>query len=167
MKLIGKKTMKYIGDYVQRKTIKKHIFRNKKGEFESLLFDIMEQMIAEFDYGYSLEFDLLLKEYFKFIPKFKVKEQTLDKVKSSFRFLYRSSMTEKEFNKFFDDFVLSLVNRIAVFILEEGFMQRLSQAAMRCDYDIYEDEVNRVLFYWFSERVDTISGEYGFWEDEY
>lgn len=167
MKLRGEKPMKYIGDYVQRETIKKHIFHNKKSEFESLVFDIMEQMMEEFDYGYSLEFDLLLKEYFKFILKFKVKEQTLKKVKSSFRFWYRSSMTEKEFNKFFDDFVSSLVNRIAVFILEEGFMQRLSEAVLRCEYDIYEEEVNSVLLHLAPKRVDTISGEYGFWEDEY
>lgn len=158
--------MKYIGDYVQRETIKKYVFKNKKDEFESLVFDIMEQMMEEFDYGYSLEFDLLLKEYFKFILKFKVKEQTLKKVKSSFRFWYRSSMTEKEFNKFFDDFVLSLVNRIAVFILEEGFMQRLSEAVLRCEYDIYEEEVNSVLLHLAPKRVDVISEEYLFWEDE-
>lgn len=162
MKLRGEKPMKYVGDYVQRKTIKNHIFHNKKDKFESFVLDIMGQMIAEFDYGYSLEFDLLLKEYFKFIPKFKVKEQTLNTVKSSFRFLYRSSMTESEFNKFFEDFVLSLVNRIAVFILEEGFMQRLSEAVLRCDYDIYEEEVNSVLLYWAPKRVDVISEEYGF-----
>lgn len=166
MKLRGEKPMKYVGDYVQRKTIKEHIFHNKKSEFESFVLDIMGQMMEEFDYGYSLEFDLLLKEYFKFILKFKVKEQTLKKVKSSFRFLYRSSMTEKEFNKFFDDFISSLVNRIAVFILEEGFMQRLSEAVLRCEYDIYEEEVNSVLLYWAPKRVDVISEEYRFWEDE-
>jgi hypothetical protein len=165
VKLRGEKPMKYVGDYFQKKTIKKYIFDNK-GEFESLVFDIMKQMIAEFDYGYSLEFDLLLKEYFKFIPKFKVKEKTLKRVKSSFRFWYRSSMTEKEFNKFFDDFVSSLVNRIAVFILEEAFMPRLREAVMRGDYDIYKDEVNEVLFRWFSEKVYVISEEYRFWEDE-
>lgn len=158
--------MKYVGDYFQRETIKKYVFKNKKDEFESLVFDIMKQMIVEFNYGYSLEFDLLLKEYFKFIPKFKVKEKTLKKVKSSFRFWYRSSMTEKEFNEFFDDFVSSLVNRIAVFILEEGFMPRLREATLRADYDIFKDEVNRVLFRWFSERVIVISEEYRFDEDE-
>lgn len=167
MKLIGKKTMKYTGDYVQRKTIKEHIFHNKKSEFESFVLDIMGQMMDEFYYGYSLEFDLLLKEYFKFIPKFKVKKRTLESLNISFRFLYGSSMTEKEINKFFDDFVLSLVNRIAVFILEEGFMQRLSEAVLRCEFDIYEEEVNSVLLHWAPKRVDTISGEYGFWEDEY
>ena len=107
MKLIGRKTMKYTGDYVQRKTIKEHIFHNKKSEFESFVLDIMGQMMDEFYYGYSLEFDLLLKEYFKFIPKFKVKKRTLESLNISFRFLYGSSMTEKEINKFFDDFVLS------------------------------------------------------------
>ena len=65
--------MKYVGDYVQRETIKNHIFHNKKDKFESFVLDIMGQMIEDFYYGYSLEFDLLLKEYFKFIPKFKVK----------------------------------------------------------------------------------------------
>ena len=167
MKLIGRKTMKYTGDYVQRKTIKEHIFHNKKSEFESFVLDIMGQMMDEFYYGYSLEFDLLLKEYFKFIPKFKVKKRTLESLNISFRFLYGSSMTEKEINKFFDDFVLSLVNRIAVFILEEGFMQRLSEAVLRCEFDIYEEEVNSVLLHWAPKRVDVISGEYGFWEDEY
>ena len=157
--------MKYVGDYFQRETIKEYVFKNKKDEFESLVFDIMKQMIVEFDYGYLLEFDLLLKEYLKFIPKFKVKEQTLDRVKSNFRYWYRASMTEKEFNKFFADFVSSLVNRIAVFILEEAFMPRLKEAVLRANYDIYKDEVNSVLFRWFSERVDVISEEYGFWED--
>lgn len=114
----------------------------------------------------SNEFDLLLKEYFKFIQKFKVKEKTLDRFESNFRFCYRPSMTEQEFNKFFDDFVLSLVNRIAVFILEEGFMPRLREATLRADYDIYKDEVNSVLFRWFSERVIVISEEYRFDEDE-
>lgn len=74
-------------------------------------------------------------------------------------------MTEEEFKKFFDDFVSSLVNRIAVFILQEGFMQRLSEAVMRCDYDIYEEEVNDVLLYWAPKKVDVISLEYGFQED--
>lgn len=157
--------MKYIGDYAQKKFIKEHIFHSRK-EFESLVFDIMKQMIVEFDYGYSLEFDLLLKKYFKFIQKFKVKEKTLDRFESNFRFWYRPSMTEKEFNKFFDDFVLSLVNRIAVFILEEGLMPRLREATLRAEYDIYKDEVNSVLFRWFSERVIVISEEYRFDEDE-
>lgn len=154
--------MKYVGNYFQRQTIKNHIFDNKKDKFESFVLDIMGQMMEDFYYGYSLEFDLLLKEYFKFIPKFKVKKQTLDSLNTDFRFLYRSSMTEKEFNKFFDDFVLSLVNRIAVFILKEGFMQRLSEAVLRCDYDIYEEEVNSVLLHWAPKRVDVISEEYGF-----
>ena len=56
---------------------------------------------------------------------------------------------------------------IAVFILEEGFMQRLSEAVLRCEFDIYEEEVNSVLLHWAPKRVDVISGEYGFWEDEY
>ena len=129
MKLRGEKPMKYVGDYVQRETIKNHIFHNKKDKFESFVLDIMGQMIEDFYYGYSLEFDLLLKEYF-------------------------------------NDFVSSLVNRIAVFILEEGFMQRLSEAVLRCDYDIYEEEVNSVLLYWAPKRVDVISEEYRFWEDE-
>lgn len=166
MKLIGKKTMKYTGDYVQRKTIKEHIFHNKKDKFESFVLDIMGQMMDEFYYGYSLEFDLLLKEYFKFIPKFKVKKRTLESLNISFRFLYGSSMTEKEINKFFEDFVSSLVNRIAVFILEEGFMARLREAVLRADYDIFEDEVNSVLLRWAPERVSVISEEYRFDEDE-
>ena len=83
-----------------------------------------------------------------------------------FRFLYGSSMTEKEINKFFDDFVSSLVNRIAVFILEEGFMARLREAVLRADYDIFEDEVNSVLLRWAPERVSVISREYRFWEDD-
>lgn len=162
MKLIGKKLMKYVGNYFQRETIKNHIFDNKKDKFESFVLDIMGQMMDEFYYGYSLEFDLLLKEYFKFIPKFKVKKLTLESLNIDFQFLFGSSMTEKEINKFFDDFVSSLVNRIAVFILEEGFMQRLSEAVLRCDYDIYEEEVNSVLLHWAPKRVDVISGEYGF-----
>ena len=100
--------MKYVGDYVQRETIKNHIFNNKKDKFESLVLDIMGQILDEFYYGYSLEFDLLLKEYFKFIPKFKVKKRTLESLNISFRFLYSSSMREKEIDKFFDDFVSSL-----------------------------------------------------------
>ena len=157
--------MEYVGNYFQRETIKNHIFNNKKDEFESLVFDIMKQMISEFDYGYSLEFDLILKEFFKFIPRFKVKKQILDSLNIDFQCLYRSSMTEKEFNKFFDDFVSSLVNRIAIFIIQEGFMQRLSEAVLRCDYLIYEEEVNDVLLDFASERVDVISEEYGFQED--
>lgn len=157
--------MEYVGNYFQRETIKNHIFNNKKDEFESLVFDIMKQMISEFDYGYSLEFDLILKEFFKFIPRFKVKKQILDSLNIDFQCLYRSSMTEKEFNKFFDDFVSSLVNRIAIFIIQEGFMQRLSEAVLRCDYLIYEEEVTDVLLDFASERVDVISEEYGFQED--
>ena len=158
--------MEYVGSYEQRETIRNHIFNNKKEEFESFLLKIMGQMIEDFDYGYSLEFDLLLKEYFKFISRFKVKKETLDSLNSNFRCLYRSSMTEEEFNKFFDDFVSSVVNRIAVFILQEGFMNRLSEAVLRCDYSIYEEEVNSVLLYWAPKRVDVISEEYRFWEDE-
>lgn len=154
--------MKYVGNYFQRETIKNHIFNNKKEEFESFLLKIMGQMIEDFDYGYSLEFDLLLKEYFKFISRFKVKKETLDSLNTGFRCLYRSSMTEEEFNKFFDDFVSSVVNRIAVFILEEGFMQRLSEAVLRCDYSIDEEEVNDVLLYWGPKRIDVIAEEYGF-----
>lgn len=157
--------MEYVGSYEQRETIRNYIFNNNKDEFESLLLKIMGQMIEDFDYGYSLEFDLLLKEYFKFISRFKVKKETLDSLNSNFRCLYRSSMTEEEFNKFFDDFVSSLINRIAVFILQEGFMQRLQEAVMRCDYDIYEEEVNEVLLYWAPKKVDVISLEYGFEEN--
>ena len=40
--------MKYTGDYVQRKTIKEHIFHNKKDKFESFVLDIMGQMMDEF-----------------------------------------------------------------------------------------------------------------------
>lgn len=157
--------MEYVGNYEQREDIRNHIFDNNKDEFESFLLDIMGQMIEDFDYGYSIDFDLLLKEYFKFIPRFKVKKETLDSLNTDFRFLYRSSMTEKEFNKFFDDFVSSVVNRIAVFILEEGFLPRLIEAVMRCDYDIYEEEVNDVLLYWGPKRIDVISAEYGFEEN--
>ena len=71
-------------------------------------------------------------------------------------------MTEKEFNKFFDDFVSSLVNRIAIFIIQEGFMNRLSEAVLRCDYSIYEEEVNDVLSHWGPKKVEAISVEYGF-----
>lgn len=157
--------MEYVGSYEQRETIRNHIFDNNKDEFESLLLKIMGQMIEDFDYGYSLEFDLLLKEYFKFISRFKVKKESLDSLNSNFRCLYRSSMTEEEFNKFFDDFVSSLINRIAVFILQEGFMQRLSEAVLRCDYSIDEEEVNDVLLYWGPKGIDEISSEYGFEED--
>lgn len=165
MKLAGEKQMEYVGSYEQRETIRNYIFNNKKEEFESFLLKIMGQMIEDFDYGYSLEFDLLLKEYFKFISRFKVKKGTLDSLNSNFRCLYRSSMTEEEFNKFFDDFVSSVVNRIAVFILKEGFMDRLREAVMRCDYSIDEEEVNDVLLYWGPKRIDEISSEYGFQED--
>ena len=58
-----------------------------------------------------------------------------------------------------------MVNRIAVFILEEGFLPRLIEAVMRCDYDIYEEEVNDVLLYWGPKRIDVISAEYGFEEN--
>lgn len=157
--------MKYVGDYSQRETIKNHIFYNKKDEFESFLLKIMGQMIEDFDYGYSLEFDLLLKEYFKFISRFKVKKESLDSLNSNFRCLYRSSMTEEEFKKFFDDFISSIINRVAVFIIQEGFMNRLSEAVLRCDYSIYEEEVNSVLLDWAPKRVEAISLEYGFEEN--
>lgn len=165
MKLAGEKQMEYVGSYEQRETIRNHIFNNKKEEFESFVLDIMGQMLEDFSYGYSMEFDLLLKKFFEFITTFKVEKQILDSLNTDFRCLYRSSMTEEEFNKFFDDFVSSLVNRIAVFILNEGFMQRLSEAVMRCDYDIYEEEVNDVLLYWAPKKVDVISLEYGFEEN--
>ena len=154
--------MEYTGDYEQREIIKNHIFDNSKDEFESFVLEIMNQMLEEFNYGYSLEFDLLLKKFFEFIPTFKVKKQILDSLNIDFR---RSSMTEEEFKKFFDDFVSSLVNRIAVFILQEGFMQRLSEAVLRCDYSIDEEELNDVLLYWGPKRIDEISSEYGFQED--
>lgn len=156
------KKMEYVGNYEQREDIRNHIFNNNKDEFESFLLKIMGQMIEDFDYGYSLEFDLLLKEYFKFISRFKVKKETLDSLNTDFRCLYRSSMTEEEFNKFFDDFVSSVVNRIAVFILQEGFMDRLREAVMRCDYSIDEEEVNDVLFYCGLKKIDVIAEEYGF-----
>jgi hypothetical protein len=151
--------MEYVGDDVQREIIKNHIFDNKQNEFESFVLDIMNQMLEEFDYGYSMEFDLLLKKFFEFVPAFKVKKEILDSLNIDFR---RSSMTEKEFNKFFDDFVSSLVNRIAVFIIQEGFMNRLNEAVLRCDYLIEEDEVNDILSYWAPKKVDVISFEYGF-----
>lgn len=151
--------MEYTGDYEQREIIKNDIFDNRKDEFESFVLEIMNQMLKEFDYGYSLEFDLLLKEFFEFISTFKVKKQILDSFNIDFR---RSSMTEKEFKKFFDDFVSSLINRIAVFIIQEGFMNRLNEAVLRCDYLIEEDEVNDILSYWAPKKVDVISFEYGF-----
>lgn len=151
--------MEYVGSYEQRETIKNYIFNNTKEEFESFVLDIMGQMVEEFDYGYSMEFDLLLKKFFEFVPAFKVKKEILDSLNIDFR---RSSMTEKEFNKFFDDFVSSLVNRIAVFIIQEGFMNRLNEAVLRCDYLIEEDEVNDILSYWAPKKVDVISFEYGF-----
>ena len=157
--------MKYVGNYEQREMIRNHIFDNNKDEFESFLLKIMGQMIEDFDYGYSLEFDLLLKEFFKFIPGFKVKKETLDSLNTDFRFLYSSEMTEQEIQEFVDDFISSVINRIAVFILEEGFMQRLSEAVMRCDYDIYEEEVNDVLLYWAPKKIDVIAEEYGFEEN--
>lgn len=150
--------MEYTGDYEQREIIK-NLFNNKKEEFEFFVLDIMGQMVEEFDYGYSMEFDLLLKKFFEFIPGFKVKKQILDSLNIDFRC---SSMTEKEFNKFFDDFVSFLINRIAVFIIKEGFMNRLNEAVLRCDYLIYEDEVNDVLSYCAPKKVDVISFEYGF-----
>lgn len=55
--------MKYVGDDVQREIIKNHIFDNKQNEFESFVLDIMNQMLEEFDYEYSMEFDLLLKKF--------------------------------------------------------------------------------------------------------
>lgn len=153
--------MQYVGNYEQRETIK-NLFNNKKEEFESFVLDIMGQMLEDFSYGYSMEFDLLLKKFFEFIPTFKVSKQIMDSLNIDFR---RSSMTEEEFKKFFDDFVLTLVNRIAVFILQEGFMQRLRESVMRCDYDIYEEEVNDVLFYWGPKKIDVIAEEYGFEEN--
>lgn len=162
VKLIGEKLMKYVGNYEQRETIKNHIFDNNKDEFESFLLKIMVQMIEDFSYGYSMEFDLLLKKFFEFITTFKVEKQILDSLNTDFRCVYRSSMTEEEFNKFFDDFISSVVNRIAVFILQEGFMDRLREAVMRCDYSIDEEEVNDVLFYWGQKKIDVIAEEYGF-----
>ena len=138
--------MEYTGDYEQREIIK-NLFNNKKEEFESFVLDIMGQMVEEFDYGYSMEFDLLLKKFFEFVPAFKVKKEILDSLNIDFR---RSSLTEKEFNKFFDDFVSSLV------------MNRLNEAVLRCDYLIEEDEVNDILSYWAPKKVDVISFEYGF-----
>lgn len=157
--------MEYVGNYEQREDIRNHIFDNNKDEFESFLLKIMGQMIEDFDYGYSLEFDLLLKEYFKFISRFKVKKETLDSLNADFRCLYRSSMTEEEIQEFVHDFISSVINRIAVFILEEGFMQRLSEAVMRCDFVIDQEEVNDVLLYWAPKKIDVIAEEYGFEEN--
>lgn len=154
--------MQYVGDYEQRETIRNHVFDNNKDEFESFLLDIMNQMVEEFNYGYSMEFDLLLRKFFEFILTFKVKKQIMDSLNIDFR---RLSMTEEEFKKFFDGFVSSIVNRVAVFILQEGFMQRLSEAVMRCDYDIYEEEVHDVLSYWAPKKIDVIAEEYGFEEN--
>lgn len=157
--------MEYIGNYEQREDIRNHIFDNNKDEFESFLLEIMGQMIEEFDYGYSLEFDLLLKEFFKFIPTFKVKKQIMYSLNIDFCFLYRAKMTEQEIQEFVNDFISSVINRIAVFILQEGFMNRLREAVMRCDYSIDEEELNEVLFYWGPKKIDVISEEFGFQED--
>lgn len=157
--------MKYVGNYSQRETIKNHIFNNKKEEFESFVLEIMGQMMEEFDFGYSMEFDLLLKKFFEFIPTFKLKKQIMYSLSIDFCFLYRFEMTEQEIQEFVDDFILSVINRIAVFIIQEGFMQRLSEAVLRCDYSIYEDEVNDVLLNWAPKRVEAISLEYGFEEN--
>lgn len=154
--------MEYVGNYEQRETIRNHIFDNNKDEFKSFLLDIMGQMIEEFDYGYSLEFDLLLKKFFEFIPKFKVKKQIMYSLSIDFCFLYRAEMTEQEIQEFVDDFISAVINRVAVFILQEGFLNRLREAVMRCDYDIYEEEVNDVLFYWGPKKIDVIAEEYGF-----
>ena len=157
--------MEYVGNYEQREDIRNHIFDNNKDEFESFLLEIMGQMIEEFDYGYSLEFDLLLKEFFKFIPTFKVKKQIMYSLNIDFCFLYRAKMTEQEIQEFVNDFISSVINRIAVFILQEGFMNRLREAVMRCDYSIDEEELNEVLFYWSPKKIDVISEEFGFQED--
>ena len=157
--------MEYVGNYEQREDIRNHIFDNNKDEFESFLLEIMGQMIEEFDYGYSLEFDLLLKEFFKFIPTFKVKKQIMYSLNIYFCFLYRAKMTEQEIQEFVNDFISSVINRIAVFILQEGFMNRLREAVMRCDYSIDEEELNEVLFYWGPKKIDVISEEFGFQED--
>lgn len=159
------KKMEYVGNYEQKEDIRNHIFNNNKDEFESFLLEIMNQMVEEFNYGYSLEFDLFLKKFFEFIPTFKVGKQIMDGLNTDFRFLYSSEMTEQEIQEFVDDFISSVINRIAVFILEEGFMNRLREAVMRCDYSIDEEEVNDVLLYWGPKRIDEISSEYGFQED--
>lgn len=157
--------MQYVGNYEQREAIKNHIFDNKKDEFESFLLEIMGQMMEEFDFGYSMEFDLILKKFFEFIPTFQVKKQIMYSLNIDFCFLYRSEMTEQEIQEFVNDFVSSVINRIAVFIIQEGFMDRLREAVMRCDYSIDEEEVNDVLSIWGSKRIDVISAEYGFQED--
>ena len=162
MKLAGEKQMQYVGNYEQREAIKNHIFDNKKDEFESFLLDIMGQMMEEFDFEYSMEFDLLLKKFFEFILTFKVKKRIMDSLNIDFRFLYRSEMTEQEIQEFVDDFVSSVINRIAVFIIQEGFMERLREAVMRCDYSIDEEELNDVLSHCALKRVEVISEEYGF-----
>lgn len=154
--------MEYVGNYEQREEIKNHIFDNNKDEFESFLLEIMNQMVEEFNYGYSLEFDLLLKKFFEFIPTFKVSKQIMDSLNTDFRFLYSSEMTEQEIQEFVDDFISSVINRIAVFILEKGFMQRLREAVMRCDYSIDEEELNDVLSDLAPKGVEVISEEYGF-----
>lgn len=154
--------MEYVGNYEQRETIRNHIFDNNKDEFKSFLLDIMGQMIEEFDFGYSMEFDILLKKFFEFIQTFKVKKQIMYSLSIDFCFLYRFEMTEQEIQEFVDDFISSVINRVAVFILQEGFMNRLREAVMRCDYDIYEEEVNDVLFYWGPKKIDVIAEEYGF-----
>ena len=154
--------MQYVGNYEQREAIKNNIFDNKKDEFESFLLEIMRQMMEEFDFGYSMEFDLLLKKFFEFIPTFKVKKQIMYSLNIDFCFLYRSEMTEQEIQEFVNDFISSVINRIAVFIIQEGFMQRLREAVMRCDYSIDEEELNDVLSHWAAKRVEVISEEYGF-----
>lgn len=154
--------MQYTGDYCQREIIKNHIFDNNKDEFESFLLKIMGQMMEEFDFGYSMEFDLLLKKFFEFIPTFKVKKQIMYSLNIDFCFLYRFEMTEQEIQEFVDDFISSVINRIAVFIIQEGFMQRLREAVMRCDYSIDEEELNDVLSDLAPKRVEVICEEYGF-----
>lgn len=157
--------MEYVGNYEQREDIRNHIFNNKKEEFESFVLEIMGQMMEEFDFGYSMEFDVLLKKFFEFIKTFKVKKQIMYSLNIDFCFLYRFKMTEQEIQEFVEDFISSVINRIAVFIIQEGFMQRLSEAVLRCDYSIYEDEVNDVLLNWAPKRVEAISLEYGFEEN--
>lgn len=76
--------MEYVGSYEQREIIK-NLFNNKKDEFESFVLDVMNQMVEEFNYGYSLEFDLLLKKFFEFIPTFKVSKQIMDSLNIDFR----------------------------------------------------------------------------------
>lgn len=165
MKLAGEKQMEYVGSYEQREDIRNHIFNNKKEEFESFVLEIMGQMMEEFDFGYSMEFDVLLKKFFEFIKTFKVKKQIMYSLNIDFCFLYRFKMTEQEIQEFVNDFISSVINRIAVFILQEGFMNRLREAVMRCDYSIDEEELNEVLFYWGPKKIDVISEEFGFQED--